>query len=203
MASERNKRDTLFPGSAPGKSSFGSRNVMKQPHAQKLDVLPSNTTKPSKAYSKSETKEKFAPQAPASGRFAKRLAQNDVTEFRKTPSRVTYHKFMVFDQAGSANVACDNTRERNLVAIKRFNGIRKSSMRKIQPFTSDYVVSIKETYFENDDMIVVYERMDVSLRHVTGIMQGPFNPYQIAAVCKQVNPATICVANQGLLIKTR
>jgi hypothetical protein len=94
---------------------------------------------------------------------------------------------MVFDQAGSANIGCDNTRERNLVAIKRFNGIRKSSMRRIQPFTSDYVVSIRETYFENDDLVVIYERMDVSLRHVTGILQGPFKPSQIAAICKQVS----------------
>lgn len=99
---------------------------------------------------------------------------------------MAYHEFMVLDQAGSANIGCDNTKERNLVAIKRFNGIRKSSMRRIQRFTSDNVVSIRETYFENDDLVVIYERMDVSLRHVTGVLQGPFKPSQIAAICKQL-----------------
>jgi serine/threonine protein kinase len=93
---------------------------------------------------------------------------------------------MVLDQAGSANIGCDNTRERNLVAIKRLRGIRKGSMRRIRPFTSDHVVSIRDKHFENDDLVIIYERMDVSLRHVTGILQDPFKPSQIAAICKQL-----------------
>ena len=118
----------------------------------------------------------------------------------RAPSRVTYHEFMVLDQAGSANIGCDNTRERNLVAIKRLIGARRRLLRRIKPFTSDHVVSIKETYFENDDLVIIYERMDVSLRHVTSILQGPFQPSQIAAICKQVNdPQT---NSEPLLTKT-
>jgi hypothetical protein len=83
---------------------------------------------------------------------------------------------MVLDQAGSANIGCDNTRERNLVAIKRLHGICKGLMRRIQPFTSDYVVSIRDKHFENDDLVIIYKRMDVSLRHVTGILQDLFKP---------------------------
>jgi hypothetical protein len=105
----------------------------------------------------------------------------------QTPSRVTYHEFMVLDQAGLANIGCDDTRECNLVAIKRLIGVRKRLLRRIKPFTSDHVISIKETYFENDDLVIIYERMDVSLRHVTSILQGPFQPSQIATICKQVN----------------
>jgi len=94
---------------------------------------------------------------------------------------------MVLDQARPANIAYDNTKERNLVAIKRLNGISKVSIHIIRPFTNDYIVNIRETYFETDNLVIIYERMDVSLRHVTNILQGPFQPSQIAAICKQVN----------------
>jgi hypothetical protein len=94
-----------------------------------------------------------------------------------TSPRVAYHEFMILDQAGSAVIACDNTRERKLAAIKRFKGIDQSSTRKIPPFRSDYGVNIKETYFDNDDIVIVYEQMDISLRNVTSILQGPFKPF--------------------------
>jgi hypothetical protein len=222
MASERSNRDTLFPGSAPGKPfSFGNHEL---PH-------PPTTSRPPKVtYGKGDSKEKLTAQVgrkpqPASFRLpdkrsqsnsnassgspgpAKRLRDgrhpdaldsayrdgNGVSGSGRTrtaersPSRMTYHEFMVLDQAGSANIGCDNTRECNLVAIKRLIGVRKRLLRRIKPFASDHVVSIKETYFENDDLVIIYERMDVSLRHVTSILQGPFQPSQIAAICKQVN----------------
>jgi len=93
---------------------------------------------------------------------------------------------MVLDQAGPAVIACDNIAERELVAIKRFKGIDKSSMRKIKPSRNNYVVSIIETYFEGENMVIVYEHMDISLRNVTSILQGPFKPFHIAAICKEV-----------------
>jgi hypothetical protein len=106
----------------------------------------------------------------------------------RTSPRVAYHEFMVFDQAGSAIIGCDNTRERNLVAIKRLNiGIDKSLIRGIQPFTSDHVVNVRESYFDNDDLVIIYEQMDISLRYVTSILQAPFKPFQIAAICKEVS----------------
>jgi hypothetical protein len=94
---------------------------------------------------------------------------------------------MVLNQAGSAVIACDNTAERQLVAIKRFKGINKSSMHKIAPFKNDHVVSIIETYFDGEDMVIIYEQMDISLRNVTSILQGPFKPFHIAAICKEVS----------------
>jgi hypothetical protein len=106
----------------------------------------------------------------------------------RTSPRVAYHEFMVFDQAGSAIIGCDNTRERNLVAIKRLNiGIDKSLIRGIQPFTSDHVVNVRESYFDHDDLVIIYEQMDISLRYVTSILQAPFKPFQIAAICKEVS----------------
>jgi hypothetical protein len=70
------------------------------------------------------------------------------------------------------------------MAIKRLVGVRKMLLYKIKPFTSDYVVSIREIYFENNDLIIIYERIDVSLRHVISILQAPFQPSQIATIYK-------------------
>jgi len=105
---------------------------------------------------------------------------------------VAYHEFMVLDQAGSAIIGCDNTRERNLVAIKSLKGVDKSSMRGVRSFTSDYVVNIIETYFDNDDLVIIYQKMDISLRRITSILEGPLKPFQIAAICKEVSlPKTL------------
>jgi hypothetical protein len=99
---------------------------------------------------------------------------------------------MVLDQAGSAIIGCDYTRERNLVAIKSLKGLDKSSMRGVRFFTSDYVVNIIETYFDNDDLVIIYKKMDISLRRITSILEGLLKPFQIAAICKEVSlPKTL------------
>jgi len=221
MASERSNRDTLFPGSAPGKSiSFGNHE---------LPLPPTSSRPPWGTYRKGDSKESLTAQVgrklqPESYRLPDKRSQSSwngssgplgpakrprggrnsdaldsayrdedgvlgsgrTRTGERSPSRMTYHEFMVLDQAGSANIGRDNTRECNLVAIKRLIGVRKRPLRRIKPFTSDHVVSIRETYFENDDLVIIYERMDVSLRHVTSILQGPFQPPQIAAICKQL-----------------
>ena len=64
---------------------------------------------------------------------------------------------MVLDQAGLANIGCDDTRECNLVAIKRVIGVRKRLLYRIKPFTSDHVVSIREIYFENNNLVIIYK----------------------------------------------
>jgi hypothetical protein len=104
----------------------------------------------------------------------------------ETPTQISYHEFMALDQGGAANMGCDNTRECNLVAIKTLRGIDKNSIRGIRPFTGDHVVSIRDVYFDNNDLMIIYEQMDVSLRDVASILQGPFEPFQIAAICKEV-----------------
>jgi hypothetical protein len=110
-----------------------------------------------------------------------------------TSPQLTYHEFMVLDQAGSANIGCDNTKDHDLVAIKRLKGIDKSSTNRMRPFTSDHVVNIRDVYFDNDDLVVIYEKMDKSLRDIAGILQGPFKPFQIAAICKEVCTSPDCV----------
>lgn len=111
-----------------------------------------------------------------------------------TSPQLTYHEFMVLGQAGSANMGCDNTRDHNFVAIKRLKGIDKSSTHRMRPFKSDHVVNIRDMYFDNDDLVIIYEQMDKSLRGITDILQGPFQPFQIAAICKEVSTSPDCVS---------
>jgi hypothetical protein len=105
----------------------------------------------------------------------------------KTAPQVTYHEFMVLDQAGPAVIGFDDTRERNLVAIKRLNGIDKSSMYRLRPFTSNHMVNVREAYIDHDNLVIVYEQMDISLRHITGLLLSPFEPFQIAAIYNKVS----------------
>jgi hypothetical protein len=177
MAAETHRRITVFPGSDPD------------------TWTPSFTSSvPEKRRSRDE-----------SGHYLSDSAHKDdeVATFKRTriehrsgaSPRPTYHEFMVLDQAGSANMGCDNTRERDLVAIKRLKGIDKSSTHKMRPFTSDHVVNIRDMYFENDDLVIIYEQMHKSLRDITGILQGPFEPFQIATICKEVSTSPHCVSS--------
>jgi hypothetical protein len=104
-----------------------------------------------------------------------------------TSNRLTYHEFMNLDQAGPAVMGCDNTGERNLVAIKRLKGVKKASKPRIQPFTSNQVVEVKDMFFDDDDdLVIIYEQMEISLRAITGLQPGLFQDFQIAAICKEV-----------------
>jgi hypothetical protein len=49
------------------------------------------------------------------------------------------------------------------MAIKRLVRVCKMLLRKIKPFISDYIISIKEIYFKNNNLIIIYKRMDILL----------------------------------------
>jgi hypothetical protein len=49
------------------------------------------------------------------------------------------------------------------VAIKRLVKVCKMLLYKIKPFISDYIISIKEIYFKNNNLVIIYKQMDVSL----------------------------------------
>jgi hypothetical protein len=204
--SKRSNRNTLFPGSTPTKLSSLGNSKFPIPSPSLAQLTGKSESKERRVGTKLQPANRLPDKQLQSGFNAassslgpaKRLrgAQNNREEAmepirtraeERIPPRTTYHEFMVLDQAGPANIGCDDTKERNLVAIKRFHGAHKRSIGKIEPFTSDHVVSIRETFYDNDDLVVVYERMDVSLRQVTSILQGPFKQSHIAVICKQVS----------------
>ena len=105
---------------------------------------------------------------------------------RAIPNR-SYHHLMIIEQAGPAVIGVDDTDRRKRVAIKR---VRKpeGSVHQVPLSTCDQIVNIKDMYVENGDVVFVYEQMDVSLRHMTGILPDqPLKAFQIAAICREVS----------------
>ena len=94
---------------------------------------------------------------------------------------------MIIEQARPAVIGVDDTDRRKRVAIKR---VRKpeGSVYQVLLSTCDQIVNIKDMYVENGDVVFVYEQIDVSLRHITGILPDqPLKAFQIAAICREVS----------------
>ncbi|KAL9631870.1 MAG: hypothetical protein Q9164_005656 [Protoblastenia rupestris] len=133
---------------------------------------------------------------PSKSRFPKPNQDgNDVTVSRmpkdeklaRTFPNRSYHHLMTIEQAGPAVIGVDDADHRKRVAIKR---VRKpgGSVHQVPPSTCDQIVNIHDMYAENGDVVFVYEQMDVSLRHMTGILQDrPLKAFQIAAICREVS----------------
>jgi hypothetical protein len=83
---------------------------------------------------------------------------------------VTYYEFIDFNQAGLAVIDYNNTREYNLVVIKRLKEVNKNLVYKIQPFINDYIISIKDMYFNNNDLVIIYKLIDIFLHTITSIL---------------------------------
>jgi hypothetical protein len=100
---------------------------------------------------------------------------------------VNYKKFMKLDQAELATMAYDNTRECNFVAIKKFKPADKRTVADIRPFQNNNVVGIVHAYFENDEIIVLYEPMVITLRRMTAVIPSGLKEHQIAKISKEVS----------------
>lgn len=106
-------------------------------------------------------------------------------------SRTVYHKFMTLDQAGPATVASDSTKFCALVAIKRSHVKSNDRIPPIKGFPAANVVNLIDIFREDEEIYMVYEQMDVSLRAANGISQGCWNSHEIAAICKEVSRRSI------------
>ena len=103
---------------------------------------------------------------------------------RATPQR-RYHEIMTLNQAGPTIIGYDDTDRRSLVAIKRRKAPNRPPIHQVQ-VKSNYLVGLRDMYVEENDVVFIYEQIDVSLRYITGILQGPLKAFQIAANCKEV-----------------
>ncbi len=119
------------------------------------------------------------------GKIAK-LRKEKIERPIGTFSQVSYNELMTLDQAGPAIIGSNNSEECNLVAIKRVKRVNNSLVHRIPSFNSDQLVEIRDMYQDNDDVVIIYEKMNVSLRHITGLLRGPLKAFQIAAICKEV-----------------
>ncbi|KAL9126744.1 MAG: hypothetical protein Q9217_004251 [Psora testacea] len=116
-----------------------------------------------------------------------RFESKDVDQPVENTPRGPYDEFMALDLAGTAMVGSENNEDPDLVAIKRVKKTSESRINRIAPFTSDHLVQIKDVYEDGNDVVIVSETMDVTLRQLTGILQGPLKAFQIAAICKEVS----------------
>jgi hypothetical protein len=115
-----------------------------------------------------------------------------IRELASTFPKWSYHKFMTIDQAGPAAIGYDDA-ERTLVAIKRLKKT-KVPLPRLPKFACDQLFGIRDMYVDGNDVIFVYEQMNVSLslRHITGILQGPLKAFQIVAICREVSILLDC-----------
>ena len=121
--------------------------------------------------------------------------ENKITAFKKIKIKqevriffqVIYHKFMNLNQTESVIMKYDNIRNCNLVIIKRLKDMNKSLTCKIWLFTSNHVINIRDVYFDNDDIIIFYEEMNITLQNFISILQNFFTSFQIAAICKKIS----------------
>ena len=79
---------------------------------------------------------------------------------------------MTLDQGGHAVIGSDTNKESSLVAIKRIKKLNKNLINRIRPFSSDHLVQIRNMYEDDEDVVIVYEAMDVTLRQLTGILRS-------------------------------
>ena len=112
---------------------------------------------------------------------------HNLTQVVRNGSKTSYHEFMPLDQAGPAVIARENREDGPFVAIKRTKNGDRNLVHKIPNFTSDCLVNIKDMFLEGDEIVTIYEQMDVSLRHIMAVAGGPLQFFEIGAICKEVS----------------
>ena len=100
--------------------------------------------------------------------------------------RIAYHEFMTLDQAGPAIIGSTNTKDCALVAIKCSKVKCKGPLLGIIGLPSSHIVNLLDMFRKDEEIYMVYEQMDVSLRLINYIPHGAWNAYEIAAICKEV-----------------
>jgi len=109
-------------------------------------------------------------------------------------SQTLYHEFMSLDQAGPAIMAFDSTSE--LFAIKKYKRVASDEIKNIlstQYSETVSVVSVIEAFQTTTEVHIVYERMDVSLRHILATPRGQLVSHEIGAICREVSPAALII----------
>lgn len=115
-----------------------------------------------------------------------KLGKEKIERSIETFSQVSYNELMTRDQAESTIIDSDNSEKCNFVAIKRVKKVDNSLVHRIPSFNSDQLVEIRDMYQDNDDVVIIYEQMNVFLRHIIGLLQGSLKVFQIAAICKKI-----------------
>ena len=101
---------------------------------------------------------------------------------------ITYDGILHFDQAGPAIIGSANTKDCTLVAIKTSKRTTKVDLKFLIELSNDNVVQLLDVFdTESDEICMIYEQMEVSLRLINGNPYIKWKAYEIAAISKEVN----------------
>ena len=74
------------------------------------------------------------------------------------------------------------------MAIKRVKRADHNPVYRTSDFTGKHLVNILDMFFKDDRAIVIiYEQMDVFLRHIKAVAGGLLQVFETAAICKEVS----------------
>ncbi len=159
-----------------------TRRIVKKISAQaslhqKRDLEPKHHVSESKSTSLSSSKS-----------HAVTVKNHNFTQIVRSKSRTFYHTFMPLDQADPTVIARDNMKDRAFVTIKRVKRADRDPVYRISNFTSDHLVNIKDMFLKDDDeIVIVYEQMNVSLRHIVAVIEGSLQVFEITTICKEIS----------------
>jgi hypothetical protein len=167
---DHKKRNTIWPGAGPYNDRSPKSNFeQKSPPVPALPIAHGR------------------PNAPV---YKRQILTPTTHENKTTPPKdssalsLQYKELMTLDQSGDATICYD--RDYDIVAIKKIQIVDKSVVPKIHSFTSDHVVNIIQTFLEKDEITIIYEKMDISLRRMLAVL-SPVKEHHIAIFCKEVS----------------
>ena len=98
-----------------------------------------------------------------------------------------YQQFMRLDQGGIATIAWYRGKEQRYVpvAMKKIQ-LRKELLTEFRLYSSKHMVELLDTLVTKHSLYLIYEYMDVSLRHISSIPGKPLEHSEIGAICREV-----------------
>ena len=107
-------------------------------------------------------------------------------------SAITYEGFLHFDQAGPAIIGSSNTQDCTLVAIKTSKRCTNIDLQYLTGCVHENLVQLLDVFeIDDNEVCMVYEQMEVSLRLINGNPYIKWKPYEIAAISKEVIGSTV------------
>lgn len=105
---------------------------------------------------------------------------------------ITYHKFMMLEQGGSALICHDQ--RHSLVAIKDRPHKKEDMLDCLTSCLYGNLVNLVDVFFNNNTVYLAYEYVEISARNLRSNSKRILNHVQIAAICKEVRSDLVSFA---------
>lgn len=102
------------------------------------------------------------------------------------PYQPCYHEFMSLNQAKIATIAYDENH--NLLTIKKRQSKSSDWIKELKSLTtSDCVITLLDAFQQKKNVHLVYELMNISLRHILATSRDQLEAHEIAAICREIS----------------